>query len=475
MAAYAVGQLDEIDELADAGVFYRPIRHHLGVTAFGVTAWTAHAAGDVVVHEHDAGDPSADEELFLVQSGHAVFEVDGDRVDAPAGTLVFAPPRTTRSATAEEAGTTVIAMEGTPGRAYAPRGWELWAPLAPLYAAGEHAEVADRLAAVVEHSPQYPMLFFNLACCESLTGRTADALEHLRRAIELSEEFRRAAEYDSDLDAIRQDPAFEQLVRGRRESAGASFTRSDDLAGAEFVGVNLGGARFVESDLTGVVMRGIELARVDIDAPWLPEGGYLRVNGVDVIPLVEAELDRRFPGRADRKAPDPDGLRPAWAALERAWAAAVERAEAMPAGTVDVSVAGEWSFAQTLRHLVMATDAWLGRSVLELEQPFHPLGQIFDGADDVGFDMSLLTTEQPSWPDVLEARAGRVAMVRDFLATVTSDELAEPRRNPWRPMARETTLSCLHVILEEEWEHLRFALRDLDAIEAGQASADDGG
>ena len=202
MAAYAVGQLDEIDELADAGVFYRPIRHHMGVTAFGVTAWTAHAAGDVVVHEHDAGDPSADEELFLVQSGHAVFEVDGDRVDAPAGTLVFAPPHTTRSATAEEAGTTVIAMEGTPGRAYAPRGWELWAPLAPLYAAGEHAEVADRLAAVVEHSPQYPMLFFNLACCESLTGRTADALEHLRRAIELSEEFRRAAEYDSDLDAI---------------------------------------------------------------------------------------------------------------------------------------------------------------------------------------------------------------------------------------------------------------------------------
>jgi hypothetical protein len=66
-------------------------------------------------------------------------------------------------------------------------------------------------------------------------------------------------------------------------------------------------------------------------------------------------------------------------------------------------------------------------------------------------------------------------MVRDFLATVTSDELAEPRRNPWRPMARETTLSCLHVILEEEWEHLRFALRDLDAIEAGQTSADDGG
>jgi len=139
----------------------------------------------------------------------------------------------------------------------------------------------------------------------------------------------------------------------------------------------------------------------------------------------------------------------------------------MPPGTVDVSVAGEWSFAQTLRHLVMATDIWLGRSILELEQPYHPLGQVFDGAEDEGFDMSVLTTEQPSWTDVLEARAGRVAMVREFLATVTPDDLDTPRRNPWAPGEPETTRSCLHVILEEEWEHLRFATRDLDAIEAG--------
>ena len=470
MAAYAVGHLDEIEELADAGCFYRPIRHHLGVTAFGVTAWTGHAAGDVVVDEHDGGDPTADQELFLVLSGHAVFEVDGDRVDAPVGTLVFAPPRTRRSATAQEAGTTVLAVEGTPGRAYDARGWELWAPLAPLYAAGKHAEVADRLTALVETSPQYPMLFFNLACCESLTGRTADALDHLRRAVELSEEFRQAARHDSDLDAIRDDPAFDRLVSSRPPAAGTRFTRSDDLVGAEFVGVNLGGARFVESDLTGVVMRGVEVARAEIDAPWLPDGGHLRVNGVDVIPLVEAELDRRFPGRADRRATDQEGLRAAWAALERAWAAAVQRAQAMPAGTVDVSVAGEWSFAQTLRHLVLATDAWLGRSVLELDQPFHPLGQTFDGAEDEGFDPAVLTTEQPSWTEVLEARADRVAMVRDFLATVTPDELDAPRRNPWRPRMQETIRSCLHVILEEEWEHLRFASRDLDAIEAGTTS-----
>ena len=100
----------------------------------------------------------------------------------------------------------------------------------------------------------------------------------------------------------------------------------------------------------------------------------LLINGVDVVPFVEAELNRRFPGRADRRAADPDGLRSAWAALERTWAATLERVAAMPAGTVDVSVAGEWSFAQTLRHLVLATDAWLGRAVLGIDQPFHPFG-----------------------------------------------------------------------------------------------------
>jgi hypothetical protein len=212
MAAYAVAHLDEIEEFADAGCHYRPIRHHLGITAFGVTAWTARAAGDVVINEHDEGDPTADQELFLVLRGHAVFEIDGDRVDAPAGTLVFAPPRTRRMATAQEEETTIIALEGTPGQAYVPRGWELWAPLAPVYAAGGYAEVADRLGALVTATPQYPMLFFNLACCESLSGRTSDALVHLRHAVELSEEFRENAKADSDLDPIRDEPAFKQLI-----------------------------------------------------------------------------------------------------------------------------------------------------------------------------------------------------------------------------------------------------------------------
>jgi hypothetical protein len=251
----------------------------------------------------------------------------------------------------------------------------------------------------------------------------------------------------------------------------AAFTRSDDLQGAEFVDADLRGARFLGADLSGVVMRGVDVSGADIDDPWLSDGeSSLRVNGVDVVPLVEAELDRRFPGRAGRRAGDPDGVRAAWATLERTWAATLGRVAAMPAGTVDVSVGGEWSFAQTLRHLVLATDMWLRGAVLEIEQPFHPIGQTDASIKADGRDMSIFTTVAPSYAEVLEVRAGRVAMVRGFLASVTSDELAGTRRNPHDPECQETILSCLHVILNEEWEHHRFAVRDLDAIEAMQSS-----
>jgi hypothetical protein len=243
----------------------------------------------------------------------------------------------------------------------------------------------------------------------------------------------------------------------------ANFTRSGDLQGAEFVRANLRGARFVATDLSDVVMRGVEVQGADIDAPWLPDAKFLRINGVDVIPFVEAELDRRFPGRELRRASDPDGLRTAWAALERTWGVTLERVAAMPAGTVDVSVAGEWSFAQTLRHLILATDMWLRGAVLRIEQPLHPIGQMDAGTAEAGLAMPAAT---PSYGEVLEVRAGRVAMVRDFLATVTPDQLAAQHPNPHNPEYQETTRSCLHTILEEEWEHHRYAVRDLDTIEA---------
>jgi uncharacterized damage-inducible protein DinB len=247
----------------------------------------------------------------------------------------------------------------------------------------------------------------------------------------------------------------------------ATFTRSDELQGAEFAGADLRAARFVGCDLSSVVMRGVDVQDADIESPWLFDGdSHVFVNGVDVIPLVDAELNRRFPGRADRRAGDPDGLRAAWASLERTWARTLDRAAAMPAGDVDVSVDGEWSFAQTLRHLVMATDTWLGKGILELEQPYHPLGLPNAEHETDGNDMSVFSTLTPTYDEVLEVRAGRVAMVRDFLTSVTLDELVAARKNPHAPDYEETVLSCLHVILNEEWEHHRYAVRDLEAIEA---------
>lgn len=218
---------------------------------------------------------------------------------------------------------------------------------------------------------------------------------------------------------------------------------------------DLRGARFVECDLSDAVMRGVEVAGMDIDAPWLSEGPGLRVNGVDVAPLVEQELDRRFPGRSERRADSPAGLREAWASVDRAWDAAIARAAALPAGSVDARVDGEWSFSETLRHLVHATDIWLGKAVLGRGQAdFHPLG--------LGHGDS--ASEPGAYADVLAARADRAGMVREFLAAVTVEVLDEERPNPHDPARTQTVRRCLHVVLEESWEHLRFALRDLDAI-----------
>ncbi|WP_369408617.1 DinB family protein [Cellulomonas triticagri] len=236
----------------------------------------------------------------------------------------------------------------------------------------------------------------------------------------------------------------------------------------EFVDADLSGARFVRSSLAGAVLRGVDVDGADLDAPWLPEGRFL-VNGVDVVPYVEAELDRRFPGRALRRATDADGLRAAWAAVEATWAATLERVAAMPAGTVDVSVAGEWTFAQTLRHLVMATDTWLRRAVQEVPEPYHPIGQPNTEYATDGYDLAVFSASVPTYAEVLAVRAERVAMVHEHLASLTDADLVGVRRNPWGPEHPETVLSCLHTVLEEEWEHHRYAVRDLDTIAAGRA------
>jgi mannose-6-phosphate isomerase-like protein (cupin superfamily) len=212
MSGYEVAHLDEIDEMDDGRCPWRPVRHHFGITAFGINAWTARAEGDRIINEHNESEPDSNEELYLVLRGRAAFELDGDRVVAPAGTLVFARPGVKRTAVSEEPETTIIALGGTPGKAYEPDGWELWEPIRPLYEAGEYAEVADRLRVVVDSHPHYAGLFYNLACCESLAGRTTDAVDHLRRAIDMSERFRAYAKDDSDFDPIRDEPAFKELI-----------------------------------------------------------------------------------------------------------------------------------------------------------------------------------------------------------------------------------------------------------------------
>jgi hypothetical protein len=212
MSGYAFAHLDEIAELTDGREPYRPVRHHLGITAFGATAWTARDAGDRIINEHDESDEDGSEELYLVLRGRAVFELDGERLDAPTGALVFARGGVKRTAFAEEPGTTILAVGGNAGKAYEPVGWELWAPLRPLYEAGEYAEVADRGRELLEGDPPYAELVYNIACSESLAGRTTDAIEHLRRAIELAEQLRALAKEDSDLDPIREEPAFKELI-----------------------------------------------------------------------------------------------------------------------------------------------------------------------------------------------------------------------------------------------------------------------
>jgi tetratricopeptide (TPR) repeat protein len=206
-----VSRLDSIPELADAGVPFRPIRLHLGISAFGATSWTARAAGDRVINPHDEQDVG-DEELFLVLQGTAVFNIDGDSVEAPTGTLIHCAPGTQRTAIATEAGTTVLAIDGTPGKAYDARGWELWTGLGPLYDAGRYAEVVSQLRDIVAEHPRYPMLFYNLACAESQTGHGDEAIEHLGRAIAMSSEFRQLATDDTDFDPIRDDRRFGELI-----------------------------------------------------------------------------------------------------------------------------------------------------------------------------------------------------------------------------------------------------------------------
>jgi len=213
MSDYAVSRLDEIDEVTDGRCPWRPVRHHLGITAFGVNAFTGKEAGDRLINEHDeAEEHDRQEELYLVQAGRARFEIDGKDVDAPEGTFVFVQPGVKRTAFAEAPGTTLLAIGSTPGRAYEPSGFEVWMPLSELFQSGEYEQVIERGREVIEAHPEYALPMYNLACAESLAGRKEDAVEHLRRAVERRESLRSMAAEDPDFEAIREEPGFKAVV-----------------------------------------------------------------------------------------------------------------------------------------------------------------------------------------------------------------------------------------------------------------------
>jgi uncharacterized protein YjbI with pentapeptide repeats len=245
-----------------------------------------------------------------------------------------------------------------------------------------------------------------------------------------------------------------------------SGARFDDvyLTGADFHNVDLTGARFRLVDLTGVTIRGADLIDVDISG----QIKNLTINGVDVAPLVEAELDRRYPSRAKMRPSDAAGYREAWDVLEELWPQTVARARRLNPESLHQRVNGEWSFIETLRHLVFATDAWVNRAILGQPSPWDPLDLPHDEMPD---DPSVPRDRdaRPTLDQVLALRKGRMATVRTLLADLTDEQLAgmtQPVTEPGYPEPNSFPVRrCLGAILNEEWQHRLYAERDLDALE----------
>jgi len=208
--SYRIAIIDDLQDIPyRQDTHMRPVRHDLGITAFGTNAWTGANEGDRLLPEHR--EDEGNEELYVVLRGRARFEIDGDSADAPMGTLVFVEPESNRTAFAEEAGTTVLAIGSTVGQPYEVGGWEVWAEFHPAYEAGEYDAVIDRARATVEAS-EYAAPLYNLACCEALAGRKNDAIGHLQVAFQRRPDLRDLAKEDTDLNPLREEPAFRELV-----------------------------------------------------------------------------------------------------------------------------------------------------------------------------------------------------------------------------------------------------------------------
>jgi DinB superfamily/Pentapeptide repeats (8 copies) len=257
-----------------------------------------------------------------------------------------------------------------------------------------------------------------------------------------------------------------------QDLSGARFERVS-LRNASFSQVYLNDASLRRVDLTGaevkgaklhhVKLRGVELYDVDITGDL----NAVIVNGVDIAPLVEAELNRRDPERAKMRPDDVAGFTEAWAILAQRWASTIETARALPPETLHTSVDGEWSFIQTLRHLNFASAAWVGRMILGDPSPWHPLDLPWDeapGWEGIPWDREA----RPTLDEVLDVRRERQAMVAGVIESLTEEQLAShvSHTEPGWPQFEEFPLKeCLLIVLNEEWEHRNYAERDLAALQ----------
>ena len=242
---------------------------------------------------------------------------------------------------------------------------------------------------------------------------------------------------------------------------------STEFRGARFDVADLRGARFTDCDLTGITIRDGWLVDVGISGHL----SNVTVNGVDVAGFVSAELDRRHPERVQfREIRDAGGFRAMWETIERLWSLAATRAARLPAAALTEQVDEEWSYAQTLRHLVFITDAWASRTVLDQPMPYHPFGlpqRWYPAADAAALGID--ATAEPGFDEILAARSDRMAVIRRIVAGLTDDGLGRLCRRspaPGYPDEDLPVADCIGVVMDEEIEHYRFAVRDLEILEA---------
>jgi hypothetical protein len=195
---FQVAHLDELDRVAVAGTLWRPVRRTLGVSGFGINAYTAEASG---------------EEMYVVVTGEAVFEIDGEQVAAPTGTMILVPVGTHREAKAVAPETTVLVIGGPPGAALPPSPFEYWFAAEPAYDRGDYDEALAIASEGLEHYPAHPTLNYQLACFQALAGRPDEALERMRIAADANPDVIEWAADDADLDSIRDDPRFPRAAR----------------------------------------------------------------------------------------------------------------------------------------------------------------------------------------------------------------------------------------------------------------------